>query len=90
MRFDNDAVPECLVRLRRIEGQVRGVIRMIETNRDCGEVIHQLAAVRRAMDRAGMRLLSAQLQQCLINQEDSPGSDGFDQERFERLFLMLT
>jgi DNA-binding FrmR family transcriptional regulator len=89
MRFDNDAVPEALDRLRRIEGQVGGVIRMIEAGRDCGEVVHQLAAARKAMDRVGLRLLSTQLELCLSDEAAARG-DGSDRERFERLFLMLT
>jgi len=89
MRFDNDAVPEALDRLRRIEGQVGGIVRMIEQGRDCDEVIQQLAAARRAMDRVGLRLLSTQLQRCLSD-ETLAGEGGYDQERFERLFLLLT
>ncbi len=89
MRFENDGVPEALRRLRRIEGQVGGVIRMIEAGRDCTEVIHQLAAARSAMDRVGMRLLSAQLEHCLADEAGARG-EGYDKERFERLFMMLT
>ena len=62
---------------------------MIEQGRDCDEVIQQLSAARRAMDRAGLRLLSTQLQRCLSDGAAANGG-GYDQERFERLFLMLT
>ncbi len=89
MRFESDAVPEALDRLRRIEGQIGGVIRMIEAGRDCSEVIHQLAAARSAMDRVGLRLLSTQLERCLSDEARARG-DGYDRDRFERLFLMLT
>jgi DNA-binding FrmR family transcriptional regulator len=89
MRFDNDSVPEALLRLRRIEGQIGGIVRMIEQGRDCDEVIQQLAAARRAMDRAGLRLLSTQLERCMSDAAGEAGS-GYDHERFERLFLMLT
>ena len=41
------------LRLRRAEGQLAGVLRMIEEERDCREVITQLAAVSKAIDRAG-------------------------------------
>jgi DNA-binding FrmR family transcriptional regulator len=89
MRFDNDEVPQALRNLRRVEGQVRGVIRMIEDGRDCTEVMQQLAAARTAMDRAGLRLLSTQLHRCLTDEGRSV-DEGFDRERFERLFLLLT
>lgn len=47
-----------LLRLRRIEGQVRGVIAMIEKDTDCEAVVQQFAAVRKALDRAFFDLLS--------------------------------
>jgi CsoR family transcriptional regulator, copper-sensing transcriptional repressor len=52
-------------RLRRIEGQVRGLQRMIEEGRDCAEVVIQLAAVQAALDRAGHHLVSSSLRACL-------------------------
>ena len=42
-------------RLRRAEGQIAGVIRMLESGRDCKEIVTQLAAVSKAVDRAGFR-----------------------------------
>jgi DNA-binding FrmR family transcriptional regulator len=47
---------EVVARLRRIEGQVRGVQRMIEEERDCDEILHQMAAVRSAMRHASLEL----------------------------------
>jgi DNA-binding FrmR family transcriptional regulator len=89
MKFESDAVPEALDRLRRIEGQVGGIIRMIESGRDCEEVVHQLAAVGRAVDRVGLRLMAAQLRECL-GDPTAARSNGYDEPKFERLFLMLT
>lgn len=56
-----------VARLRRIEGQVRGLQRMIEEERDCVEVVTQLAAVRGALDRVGLVILSHRLEECLQN-----------------------
>jgi DNA-binding FrmR family transcriptional regulator len=89
MRFESEVVPEALTRLRRIEGQVGGIVRMIEEGRDCDEVVHQLAAVGRAVDRVGLKLLAGQLRGCLAD-VDEARDQGYDQEKFERLFLMLT
>ncbi len=89
MRFESEVVPGALARLRKIEGQVGGIVKMIEHGRDCSEVVQQLAAVGRAVDRVGLKLLAGQLRQCLADQETAR-SDGYDEERFERLFLMLT
>ncbi|HXJ64030.1 MAG TPA: metal-sensitive transcriptional regulator [Actinomycetota bacterium] len=89
MKFQSEAVPEALERLRKIEGQLGGIIRMIENGRDCQEVVQQLAAVGRAVDRVGLRLLTGQLRQCVADAETAR-SDGYDETKFERLFLMLT
>jgi DNA-binding FrmR family transcriptional regulator len=50
MQLDETALTEVLKRLRRAEGQLGGVIRMIEDGRDCADVVIQLAAVSRALD----------------------------------------
>jgi DNA-binding FrmR family transcriptional regulator len=89
VKFENEVVPEALDRLRRIEGQVGGIVRMIENGRDCQEVVQQLAAVGRAVDRVGLRLLTGQLRRCVADEESAVG-DGYDETKFERLFLMLT
>jgi DNA-binding FrmR family transcriptional regulator len=89
MKFDPEGVPEALERLRKVQGQLGGIIRMIEQGRDCEEVVQQLAAVGRGVDRVGLKLLAAQLRWCLADEEAARGG-GYDESRFERLFLMLT
>lgn len=89
MSFESEVVPEALDRLRRVNGQVGGIIRMIEQGRDCQEVVQQLAAVGRAVDRVGLKLLTGQLRLCLT--DDLAARDqGYEKGKFERLFLMLT
>ncbi|WP_328891200.1 MULTISPECIES: metal-sensitive transcriptional regulator [unclassified Streptomyces] len=81
-----------LNRLRRAQGQISGVIRMIEEGRDCEEVVTQLAAASRALDRAGFAIIATGLQQCLTEMEDG-GRSGEDRDemrgRLEKLFLSL-
>jgi DNA-binding FrmR family transcriptional regulator len=81
-----------LNRLRRAQGQIVGVIRMIEEGRDCEEVVTQLAAASRALDRAGFAIIATGLQQCLTEAGDGR-ADGEDREamraRLEKLFLSL-
>jgi DNA-binding FrmR family transcriptional regulator len=55
---------EMLARLRRIEGQARGVQRMVEDGRDCTEVIHQLASIRAAVHSASLFLLKHYAREC--------------------------
>ncbi|MEU7291668.1 metal-sensitive transcriptional regulator [Streptomyces exfoliatus] len=81
-----------LNRLRRAQGQIAGVIRMIEEGRDCEEVVTQLAAASRALDRAGFAIIATGLQQCLTGIEEGH-ENGEDRDamraRLEKLFLSL-
>lgn len=89
MEFDPASVRDALARLRKAEGQVAGVVRMIEEGRDCTDVIQQLVAARRALDRAGLRLLASGLESCLSEQRARGDGSGVPVE-FERLFMSLT
>ncbi|MGO8685891.1 MAG: metal-sensitive transcriptional regulator [Candidatus Dormibacteria bacterium] len=88
MQLDEAVTVEVLKRLRRAEGQIRGVIGMLEDGRECADVITQLAAVSRALDRAGFRLIASGLQQCVTERGDGTIATA-DEERLERLFLSL-
>jgi CsoR family transcriptional regulator, copper-sensing transcriptional repressor len=56
-------------RLRRIEGQVRGVVEMIQDQRSCEEIALQMSAVRKAMDRAFYRMMACTLLEAVTNSE---------------------
>ena len=66
-------------RLRRIEGQVRGIEKMLEEGRECEEMLTQMMAVRSAVDQTGARIMEYHLDRCLL--------EGFDcdEERMESL-----
>ena len=72
-------------RLRRAQGQLGGVLKMIDEGRDCQDVVTQLAAVSRALDRAGFAIIATGLKQCLI----SPTVPTIDTKTMEKLFLSL-
>jgi len=63
---------DLLRRLRRIEGQARGVARMIEEGRDCQDILQQLAAVRAAAHQASLCLMRAYAFDCIKDSESSP------------------
>jgi DNA-binding FrmR family transcriptional regulator len=73
-------------RLRRAHGQIGGVLRMIEEGRDCKDVVTQLAAVNRALDRAGFAIIATGLKQCL---SESGDQESVDIKTMEKLFLSL-
>ena len=85
MKMDEQATAPVLKRLRRAQGQLAGVIAMIENGRDCADVVTQLAAVSRALDRAGFKIVASGLRQCLTGDGDSPMTE----EQMEKLFLSL-
>lgn len=88
MEIDRDAVGDVVKRLRRAEGQIRGVIAMLEEGRDCAEVVTQLAAASRALDRAGFKIISSGLRQCVTAQQ-SGEDQTVDVAQLEKLFLSL-
>src|SRR3990170_1693167 len=57
-------------RLRRIEGQVRGVEKMVDDDRDCHEIIQQLAAIRAAVQQASLLVVRSYASQCLLEVHD--------------------
>lgn len=65
---------EIKTRLRRIEGQVRGVLRLMEEGKSCKEVVAQLSAVRNASDKAIAQIVAENLQQCILS-EQAAGND---------------
>ncbi|QZY29624.1 metal-sensitive transcriptional regulator [Nocardioides coralli] len=73
-------------RIKRAQGQLGGVLRMLEEGRECEDVVMQLAAVSRALDRAGFAIVATGLRQCLTEGEDD---EGLDVARMEKLFLSL-
>ncbi len=86
MELDRSEMTPVINRIKRAQGQLAGVLRMMEEGRDCEDVVTQLAAVSRALDRAGFAIVATGLQQCLTNGE---GTDSVDVKKMEKLFLSL-
>ena len=84
MQLDPDSTKTAVARLRRAEGQLGGVIRMLEDGRDCKDIVTQLAAVSRALDKAGFSVVASGLRQCLAQEEPE-----LDVAQLEKLFLSL-
>lgn len=86
MELDPKEMTPVINRIKRAQGQLAGVLRLIEEGRDCEQVVIQLAAVSKALDRAGFAIVATGLQQCL---SDGDGVDGVDVKKMEKLFLSL-
>jgi DNA-binding FrmR family transcriptional regulator len=65
---------ELLARLRRVEGQVRGVERMVEEERYCIDVLTQISAIQGALDKVALGLLDGHARHCLIGEGAGPTS----------------
>ena len=82
MEIQSAEVRERLInRLRRIEGQVRGIQNMIGQDRDCTDIIQQLSAVRSAVKQAGLEVMHVYAAQCLAD----PASELSDEELLDYL-----
>lgn len=85
MRLDPEVNKDIVTRLRRARGQLDGILNMIEDERSCTDIVTQLAAVSKALDRAGFKIVATGLKTCLAGGEDAP----MTQEELEKLFLSL-
>lgn len=86
MQLDPEQMAVVTRRLKRAQGQIGGIVKMIEEGRDCRDVVTQLAAVNKALDRAGFAMISIGMRQCLMTEDDP---DSLDVEAMEKLFLSL-
>ncbi len=66
--MDQEEAGRLINRLRRVEGQSRGLQRMIEEGRSCEEIFTQLAATKAALDRVGVLLISLKMRECLAEE----------------------
>ncbi len=85
-QHDAEAKRKVINRLRRAHGQLAAVINAVERDAHCRDVVQQLAAVSKALDRAGFLVISSTLKECL-NNPDAEGAP--DQDELEKLFLTL-
>ena len=89
VNVDREELADVIRRLRRAQGQIGGVIRMIEEGQDCADVLTQLAAAGRALDRAGFKIIASGLCQCLLDERAGREQATAERARLEKLFLSL-
>ncbi len=85
MELNPDQMQAVSKRLKRAQGQIGGIVRMIEEGRDCQDIVTQVAAVSKALDRAGFAIIALGLRQCIVD----PAADTLSVESMEKLFLSL-
>jgi DNA-binding FrmR family transcriptional regulator len=67
MKYDDDVKR----RLKRMEGQIRGVLKMMEEDQDCKDVVTQISAVRSAADKAIAYIVAVNLEQCILDEKEA-------------------
>ncbi|MEY3374515.1 MAG: Copper-sensing transcriptional repressor RicR [Actinomycetota bacterium] len=82
---DQEQLEEVFKRVKRAEGQIAGVIRMLEDGRNCEEIVHQMAAVGKAMNTAAITLISSSLEECMSEKKNNQAQ----RERLLKLFMSL-
>lgn len=88
--LNDTARTDILSRLGRIEGQARGIRRMVEEGRPCDEVVIQLAALKAAVAQAGIAVASSHLLDCVSRTDGASGDDRAAVARFVRIFSKLS
>lgn len=88
MDLEPSDIQPIITRMKRANGHLASVIRMMEEGSSCEDVLTQLAAVNKALSRAGYAIVATGLQQCLTD-ADGDGLDGVDVKKMEKLFLAL-
>lgn len=81
---EQDNRKDVILRLKRIEGQVRGVQRMIEDESDCSEILNQIAAVKSAINRVGILMFENHARECILNSVNDN-----NEERFQEIINMM-
>jgi len=84
--LNTDDMTPVINRLRRAQGQLGDASRLIAEGRTCRTVVTQLAAVNRALDRAGFAIVSSGMRECMTSPD---GISSEDQATMEKLFLTL-
>lgn len=90
MGFESKFVGDVTLRLKRVEGQIRALREMIGAgDRDCEEILQQLSAATRALDRVTMLLLTTGMQICLRKEMEGKRGDGYSMEKIQKMFMRL-
>jgi DNA-binding FrmR family transcriptional regulator len=88
VELPEETVSDLIKRLRRVEGQVRGIQQMLTDNRDCRDIVTQLSAANKALEQAGFSLVAAGLTWCVQNPEQS-SAEGYDLADVQKMFTKL-
>ncbi|MBA2496577.1 MAG: metal-sensitive transcriptional regulator [Acidimicrobiia bacterium] len=88
MDLPEATIDDLLKRLRRIEGQVRGIQQMLVDGRECRDVVTQISAASKALDQTGFKHVASGLTYCL-NDPERAAREGYDIDDVQKMFMKL-
>ena len=88
MELPEETKSDLIRRLRRAEGQVRGVQQMLTEDRDCRDIVTQLSAATKALEQAGFLMVAAGLTWCVSDPERA-AEQGYAIDDVQKMFLKL-
>lgn len=89
MKAKELSVDELVMRLKRVEGQIKGIQKMLEEGRDCKQIIQQITAAKKALDRVGLNLVYTIMEICLAREAQGQPMPGFSRDELRKSFLSL-
>lgn len=88
MQLPDEVAAEVRRRLHRVAGQVQGIERMLDEGRDCKDVVMQVSAATKALEKIGFRLVAAGLAYCIERPADAL-ADGYGLDSVQKMFMRL-
>lgn len=88
MDIPEPTIQDILNRLRRVEGQIRGIQQMLVDKRECRDVVTQISAASKALDQAGFKLVASGLTYC-VNDPERAAQEGYAIEDVQKMFMKL-
>lgn len=88
MDIPEPTIQDILNRLRRVEGQIRGIQQMLVDKRECRDVVTQISAASKALDQAGFKLIASGLTYC-VNDPERAAQEGYAIEDVQKMFMKL-
>ncbi len=87
--INEETKKDVLPRLRKIEGQIKGIHKMIEKERYCIDIINQVTAAQRALDQVSLRVMQRHIESCVANSIKSDGGTPIIGELMETIYKFI-
>ncbi len=87
--INEETKKDVLPRLKKIEGQVRGIGRMVEKEKYCIDIINQVTAAQRALDQVGLKVMERHIKSCVANAIKSDGASPIIGELMETIYKFI-